>query len=60
VSTTRFEIPSAVYSWMADGQPVEVTVGEHSIDTTWPWWRPWNLRGSREKPEQSVLPIGLW
>lgn len=53
----RWEIGHAVWSWMDNGVPVFVTIGEHCIDTAWPWWYPALPDEPMGTPPQAVLPL---
>jgi hypothetical protein len=37
----RFDIPFARWSWREGDRTVVVEIGAHSLDESWPWWRPW-------------------
>ena len=40
----RCEIPRCRCSWREGERTVVVTIGAHSIDEAWPWWKPWQAQ----------------
>ncbi len=51
----RMEIPLSRTSWVIEGCPVFETIGEHSVDTNWPWF---DVDVQTPEPVgQLVLPI---
>jgi hypothetical protein len=39
----RFEIPAAHWSYIEDGVVKRGSIGWHSVDVAWPWFKPWGL-----------------
>lgn len=37
----RHVVPFSRCTWREGDTVVTVTVGEHCVDTGWPWWQPW-------------------
>ncbi len=51
----RLEIPLSRTSWVIEGCVVIETIGEHSVDTNWPWFDA--AERLNEPVGQLVLPI---
>ena len=39
----RFEQPACFWSYVEDGVVKRGEIRPHSIDLSWPWWKPWRL-----------------